>query len=59
MGRLKVSNQQNHDAIMTVDRKMEGGLNWMREDINLMREDMGNQLQQFMLMFTKSGQVVS
>ena len=43
--RLEVSNQQNHDTIMTVDRKMEEGLNWMREDINQMREEMGNQLQ--------------
>ena len=46
--RLDISNQKNHYAIVTVDRKMEGGLNRMRDDINQMREEMGNQLQQFM-----------
>jgi len=36
---------------MVIDQKLDGTLGQMREDMAQMREELGNQLQQSMLMF--------
>ena len=49
---LELGNGRNHEVIMAIDQKLDGTLGQMREDMAQMREELGNQLQQFMLMFT-------
>lgn len=42
--RLELGSKKNYEAIGGLERRLENGLNQMREDLNQMREEMGNQL---------------
>ena len=57
VNRLERASEKNYEAIGGLEWRPKGGLNQIWEDINQMREEMGNQLQQFMLMFTQQNQV--
>ena len=61
---LELGPERNHEVIMAVDRKVEGSiggldgaLSQMWENITQMREEMGAQLQQFMVMFAHQNSV--